>query len=148
MVKTASKGHSFDPAPISDLQSFHFGELWRCQQLWSLGSPPNCSGPTNMDIDEPQFVRIVLLALKESPVNGSPFGLSLFVPFLVVPPWALGRAKESPSGASPCQTVSLLSPVVLVRDVHDSRLVHGSAMQLPHAHFQSKRRPVLPNFPL
>ena len=33
-----------------------------------------------MDIDEPQFVRIVLLALKESPVNGSPFGLSLFVP--------------------------------------------------------------------
>ena len=27
-----------------------------------------------------QFVRIVLLAFKESPVNGSPFGLSLFVP--------------------------------------------------------------------
>ena len=113
-----------------------------------MGSPPNCSGPTNMDIEEPQFVRIVLLAFKESPVNGSPFGLSLFVPFLVVPPWALGRAKESPSGASPCQTVSLLLPVVLVRDVHDSRLVHGSVMQLPHAHFQSKRRPVLPNFPL
>ena len=93
-------------------------------------------------------MRIVLLAFKESPVNGSPFGLSLFVPFLVVPPWALGRAKESPSGASPCQTVSLLSPVVLVRDVHDSRLVHGSVMQLPHAHFQNKRRSVLPNFPL
>ena len=37
------------------------------------------------------------------------------------------------------KTVSLLSPVVLVRDVHDSRLVHGSVMQLPHAHFQSKR---------
>ena len=101
-----------------------------------------------MDIDEPQFVRIVLLAFKESPVNGSPFGLSLFVPFLVVPPSALGRANESPSGASPCQTVSLLSPVVLVRDVHDSRPVHGSVMQLPHAHFRSKRRPVLPNFPL
>ena len=120
----------------------------RAQSKTSMGSPPNCSGPTNMDIEEPQFVRIVLLAFKESPVNGSPFGLSLFVPFLVVPPWALGRAKESPSGASPCQTVSLLSPVVLVRDVHDSRLVHGSVMQLPHAHFQSKRRPVLPNFPL
>ena len=74
------KNNNFDPAPISDLQSFHFGELWRCQQLWSLGSPPNCRGPTNMDIDESQFVRIVLLAFKESPVNGSPFGLSLFVP--------------------------------------------------------------------
>ena len=69
-------------------------------------------------------MRLVLLAFKEFPVKGSPFGLSLFVPFLVVPPWALGRAKESPSGASPCQTVSLLLPVVLVRDVHDSRLVH------------------------
>ena len=101
-----------------------------------------------MDIEEAQFVRIVLLAFKEFPVKGSPFGLSLFVPFLVVPPWALGRAKESPSGASPCQTVSLLSPVVLVRDVHDSRLVHGSVMQLPHAHVQSKRRPVLLNFSL
>ena len=100
-----------------------------------------------MDIEEPQFVRIVLLAFKESPVNGSPFGFVLICP-LVVPPWALGRAKESPSGASPCQTDSVLSPVVLVRDVHDSRLVHGSVMQLPHAHFQSKRRPVLPNFPL
>ena len=31
-------------------------------------------------------MRIVLLAFKESPVKGSPFGLSLFVPFLVVPP--------------------------------------------------------------
>ena len=93
-------------------------------------------------------MRFVLLAFKEFPVKGSPFGLSLFVPFLVVPPWALGRAKEFPSGASPCQTVSLLLPVVLVRDVHDSRLVHGSVMQHPHAHFQRKRRPVLPNFPL
>ena len=70
-------------------------------------------------------MRIVLLAFKESPVKGFPFGLSLFVPFLVVPPWALGRAKESPPGASPCQTVSLLSLVVLVRDVHDSGFVHG-----------------------
>ena len=67
-----------------------------------------------MDIGEPQFVRIVLLAFKESPVNGSPFGLSLFVPFLVVPPWALGRAKESPSGASPCQTVSLSGTSMIV----------------------------------
>ena len=50
----------------------------------------------------------------------------------MVPPWALGRAKESPSGASPCQTVSLLSPVVLVRDVHDSRLVHGSVISDLH----------------
>ena len=58
----------------------------RAQSKTSMGSPPNCSGPTNMDIEEPQFVRIVLLAFKESPVNGSPFGLSLFVPFLVVPP--------------------------------------------------------------
>ena len=31
-------------------------------------------------------MRIVLLAFKESPVKGSPFHLSLFVPFLVVPP--------------------------------------------------------------
>ena len=47
---------------------------------------PNCSGPTNMDIEEPQFVRIVLLAFKESPVKGSPFGLSLFVPWIHVKP--------------------------------------------------------------
>ena len=52
----------------------------RAQSKTSMGSPPNCSGPTNMDIEEPQFVRIVLLAFKESPVKGSPFGLSLFVP--------------------------------------------------------------------
>ena len=52
----------------------------RAQSKTSMGSPPNCSGPTNMDTEEPQFVRIALLAFKESPVNGSPFGLSLFVP--------------------------------------------------------------------
>ena len=91
-------------------------------------------------------MRIVLLASKKSPVKG----LLFICPYLSPcgPPWVLGRAKEPPPGASPCQTVSLLSPVVLVRDVHDSRLVHGSVMQLPHAHFQSKRQPVLPNFPL
>ena len=43
-------------------------------------------GRLTWTLTEPQFVRIVLLAFKESPVNGSPFGLSLFVPFLVVPP--------------------------------------------------------------
>ena len=53
-----------------------------------MGSPPNCIGPTNMDIEEPQFVRIVLLAFKEFPVKGSPFGLSLVVP-LWSPPCAL-----------------------------------------------------------
>ena len=30
-------------------------------------------------------MRVVLLAFKEFPVKGSLFGLSLFVPFLVVP---------------------------------------------------------------
>ena len=94
-------------------------------------------------------MRLVLLAFKEFPVKGSPFGLSLFVPFLVVPPWALGRAKESPSGASPCQTVSLLLPVVLVRDVHDSRLIHGFVHATSPMHiYKSKRRPVLPNDPV
>ena len=58
----------------------------RAQSKTSMGSPPNCSGPTNMDIEEPQFVRIVLLAFKESPVKGSPFGLSLFVPWIHVKP--------------------------------------------------------------
>ena len=69
-------------------------------------------------------MRIVLLAFKEFPVKGS-FWFVLICPLPCGPFWALGRAKESPSGASPCQTVSLLLPVVLVRDVHDSRLIHG-----------------------
>ena len=44
---------------------------------------------------------------------------------LVVPPWVLGRAKES-SGGTPCQTVTPLFPVVLVRDVHVCGPFHRS----------------------
>ena len=87
MIKTASKITTSTRPQSQTSKAFI---LVSCDgvnnYVWSLGSPPNCSGPTNMDIGEPQFVRIVLLAFKESPVNGSPFGLSLFVPFLVVPP--------------------------------------------------------------
>ena len=83
-------------------------------------------------------MRIVLLAFKEFPVKGSPFGLSLVVP-LWSPPL---RAVNFLLVGSPCQTVSLLSSVVLVRE----DLSMGLVMQLPHAHFQSKRLPVLTNF--
>ena len=68
----------------------------RAQSKTSMGSPPNCSGPTNMDIEEPQFVRIVLLAFKESPVKGSPF--LLVCPYL--------SSCGPPLGAGTCKRIS------------------------------------------
>ena len=93
-------------------------------------------------------MRIVLLAFKEFPVKGSPFGLSLFVPFLVVPSgrWDVQKnllLVHLHVKPSPCCCPLCLSGTSMIVD-----LSIGLFMQLPHAHFQSKRRPVLPNFPL
>ena len=93
----------------------------RAQSKTSMGSPPNCSGPTNMDIEEPQFVRIVLLAFKESPVKGSPFGLSLFVPL-----WSSPRRWDVQKNfllvglrvkASPCCRPLCLSGTSMIVDL-------------------------------
>ena len=66
-------------------------------------------------------MRIILLPFKEYSIKGFPFGLSLFIPL-----WFPLRAENFLLAGSPYQSVSLLSPVVFVRDVHDSKFVDGS----------------------
>ena len=101
-----------------------------------------------MDIEEAQFVRIVLLAFKESPVNGSPFGLSLFVPFLVVPSgrWDVQKnllLVHLHVKPSPCCRPLCVSGTSMIVD-----LSMGQSCNFPMHIYKSKRRPVLPNFPL